>query len=64
MQNVPDSRPLTESIELLVAGVSLRQGLAMADAIVYATARDQGVEVVTGDVDLKNQPGVVCVSVQ
>jgi predicted nucleic acid-binding protein len=31
----------------------------MADAIVYATAKDQEAEVITGDADLKNLPGVV-----
>jgi len=53
--------PLTESIALLAADVSLREGLAMADAIVYATAKDQNAEVVTGDADLKDLPGVVYV---
>jgi predicted nucleic acid-binding protein len=52
---------LTESIALLAADLSLWHGLAMADAIVYATARDQEAEVVTGDADLKNLPGVVYV---
>ena len=52
---------LTESIAYLAADMSLRHGLAMADAIVYATARDQGAEVVTGDADLKNLPGVIYV---
>jgi predicted nucleic acid-binding protein len=52
---------LTESIALLAADVSLRHGLAMADAIVYATAKDQEAEVVTGDADLKGFPGVVYV---
>ena len=52
---------LTESIALLAADVSLRHGLAMADAIVYATAQDQEAEVVSGDADLKNLPGVVYV---
>jgi toxin FitB len=52
---------LTESIALLAADVSLRYGLAMADAIVYATAQDQEAEVVTGDADLKELPGVVYV---
>jgi toxin FitB len=51
--------PLTESIAYLAADVSLRHGLAMADAIIYATARDQGAEVITSDVDLKNLPGVM-----
>ena len=52
---------LTESIALLAADMSLKHGLAMADAIVYATARDQEAEVVTGDADLKDLPGVVYV---
>jgi predicted nucleic acid-binding protein len=51
--------PLTESIALLAADVSLQYGLAMADAIVYATARDQEAHVVTSDADLKDLPGVV-----
>lgn len=53
--------PLTESIAFLAADLSLRHGLAMADAIVYATAQDQGVKVVTSDADLKDLPGVVYV---
>ncbi len=53
--------PLTESIAFLAADLSLRHGLAMADAIVYATAKDQKAEVVTGDADLKALPGVVYV---
>lgn len=52
---------LTESIALLAADLSLRHGLAMADAIVYATAKDQEAEVVTSDADLKDLPGVVYV---
>ena len=51
--------PLTDSIAFLAADLSLRHGLAMADAIVYATAKDQEAEVVTGDADLKDLPGVV-----
>jgi predicted nucleic acid-binding protein len=53
--------PLTESIAYLAADVSLRHGLAMADAIVYATAQDHQVEVITGDADLRELPGVVYV---
>jgi len=33
----------------------------MADAIVYATAQDQGAKVVTSDADLKDVAGVVYV---
>jgi len=51
--------PLTGSIAYLAADLSLRHGLAMADAIIYATARDQEAEVITSDADLKNLPGVV-----
>jgi len=51
--------PLTESIALLAADVSLQYGLAMADAIVYATAQDQDAQVLTSDADLKDLPGVV-----
>jgi predicted nucleic acid-binding protein len=50
---------LTKSIAYLAADMSLRHGLAMADAIVYATAKDQAADVVTGDADLKDLPGVV-----
>ncbi len=54
--------PLTESIALLAADLSLQYGLAMADAIVYATGRDQEADVVTGDADLKGLPGVVYIT--
>jgi predicted nucleic acid-binding protein len=54
--------PLTPSIALLAADISLRHGLAMAGAVVYATAQDQGAEVVTGDADLKDLPGVVYIT--
>ncbi|MFO0766052.1 MAG: PIN domain-containing protein [Nitrospiraceae bacterium] len=49
---------MTDSIAYLAADLSLRHGLAMADAIIYATAQDQGAEVITGDADLKDLPGV------
>ena len=49
---------LTSSIALMAADVSLRHGLAMADAIVYATALDEDAQVVTSDADLKNLTGV------
>ncbi len=37
----------------------MQRGLVMADAIVYATAKDREADVVTGDADLKDLPGVV-----
>ncbi len=52
---------LTESIAYLAADLTLRHSLALAGAIVYATAKDQEAEVVTGDADLKDLPGVVYV---
>jgi predicted nucleic acid-binding protein len=54
--------PLTASISYLAADLSLHHGLAMADAIVYATAKDQKAQVVTGDADLKDLPGVVYIT--
>lgn len=51
--------PFTQAIALLAADVSIAHGLAMADAIVYATARDQAAQLVTGDADMKALPGVV-----
>jgi len=59
--NATQVSPLTESIAFLAADLSVRHGLAMADAIVYATAKDQEVQVITGDADLKDLPGVVYV---
>jgi predicted nucleic acid-binding protein len=54
--------PLTETIALHAADISLQYRLAMADAIVYATSREHGARVVTGDADLKDLPGVVYVA--
>jgi toxin FitB len=51
--------PFTQAIALLAADLSIAHGLAMADAIVYATARDQAAQLVTGDADMKALPGVV-----
>ncbi len=52
---------LTESIAYLAADMSLLHGLAMADASVYATARDQDAQVVMEDAYLKDLPGVIYV---
>jgi predicted nucleic acid-binding protein len=56
--NATEVVPLTESIALSAADVSLRHGLGMADAIVYATGREQEAAIVTSDADLKDLPGV------
>jgi predicted nucleic acid-binding protein len=49
--------PLSDSLAL-AADVSLEFRLAMADSIVYATARAEDAELVTSDADLRNLPGV------
>lgn len=59
--NTTEVIPLTDSLALKAADISLRHGLAMADAIVYATSRDQEAQLMTSDSDLKDLPGVVYV---
>ena len=50
--------PLTDELSLSAADVSLSHRLAMADAIVYASALQEGAHVVTSDEDFKNLPYV------
>ena len=50
--------PLSDSLALAAADVSLEFRLAMADSIVYATALAEDAELVTSDTDLRNLPGV------
>lgn len=50
--------PLSESLALAAADVSLEFRLAMADSIVYATARAEDAELVTSDSDLRGLPSV------
>jgi len=54
--------PLNETLALEAADTSLEHALALADAIVYATARSRGAELVTTDADLEGLPGVVFLS--
>lgn len=49
---------LDVTLALEAAELSLQHRLAMADAIVYATAQHFGAELVTSDTDLKPLPGV------
>lgn len=51
--------PLNDTIALTAADVSLTYQLAMADAIVYATALTYNAKLVTSDADLSSLPGVV-----
>lgn len=48
---------LDQFLALTAADVSIEHGLAMADAIVYATARVKGVRVVTADADFEGLAG-------
>ena len=56
--------PLSSSTALLAADISLQHRLAMADAIVYATAQEQGAQLITSDADLKDLPKVVYLPVK
>jgi predicted nucleic acid-binding protein len=51
--------PLDEETAMEAADLSLEYKLAMADAIVLATARLHNAEVVTSDVDFEGIPGVI-----
>ena len=51
--------PLNDTIALTAADVSLTYQLAMADAIVYATALTEGVKLITSDADLAPLPNVL-----
>jgi len=50
--------PLDEQIAVEAADYSLDHGLAMADAVVYATARRHGATLITMDADFADLPGV------
>lgn len=54
--------PLSESIALLAADLSLKHALPMADAIVYATALEENCKVITGDTHFKGLNGVTLIS--
>ncbi|KPJ82996.1 MAG: hypothetical protein AMS19_05985 [Gemmatimonas sp. SG8_23] len=53
--------PLVDSLALEAADISLEHGLAMADAIILATAARHDAEIVTGDVDFDGLPGVTLI---
>lgn len=50
--------PMDTTIALLAADLHREHKLATADAIVYATARHQGAELLTCDAHFKGLPGV------
>ena len=53
--------PLDESLALEAADISLEHGLAMADAILFATAARHRADIVTADVDFEGLPGVTLI---
>jgi predicted nucleic acid-binding protein len=53
--------PVDESLALEAADVALTLGLAMADSLVYATARRYGATLVTADVDFDGLPHTVII---
>ncbi len=50
--------PLTDEVALAAADISLSMRLAMADAVMLATAQAQGAELVTSDSHFSGIPGV------
>ncbi len=53
--------PLDESLALEAADISLEHGLAMADAIIFATAAKHRADIVTADADFEGLPGVTLI---
>jgi len=53
--------PIDESLALEAADISLRHGLAMADSLIYATARRHGARLVTADTDFEALPDTVII---
>jgi len=53
--------PLAEGLALEAADVALEYGLAMADAIIFATASRHEAELVTGDADFDGLPRVTLI---
>ena len=50
--------PLTETIALTAADISLSHRLAMADAVIYATSLTEKANLLTSDFNLGTLPGV------
>jgi len=51
--------PVTSELALTAADLSLEHGIAMADALILATARIYRAELITSDPDFESLPGVV-----
>jgi len=59
--SVTTIEPLHESLALEAADLSLEHGLAMADAIILATAAKHRAGIVTADADFDGLPGVTLI---
>ena len=53
--------PLAESLALEAADISLEHGLAMADAIIFATATRHRADIITTDTDFEGLAGVTLI---
>lgn len=51
--------PFDERLAVLAARISLDRKLAMADAIIYATAQAAGAQLVTSDTHFRGLPGTI-----
>ncbi|MBI5036912.1 PIN domain-containing protein [Candidatus Micrarchaeota archaeon] len=54
-----DTRPLNPKICETAAKLVHTHGLCTADALIYATAIENGIGLITSDTDLKGKPGVI-----
>jgi predicted nucleic acid-binding protein len=50
-------------VAITAADLSIDHGLAVVDALIYATARLEGCELVTADTDFRGLPGVTLIEV-
>ena len=55
--------PADHIVAITAADLSIDHGLAAADALIYATARLEGCELVTADTDFRGLPGVTLIEV-
>ena len=53
--------PADHIVAITAADLSIDHGMAAADALIYATARLEGCELVTADTDLRGLPGVTLI---
>jgi len=56
--------PADATTAVVAVQLGAEHGLAAADAMIYATARLQGCELVTADADFRGLPGVTLLEVQ